>query len=471
MTGGSGVHDGGYRPLVAVVAYHLADDRVSRWPDGGYGVPAPYVDALRRSGARTAIVSPGEPGTPEEVLEPFDGLLLVGGGDVDPVRYGAEPDVEHNYGVEPDRDAFEIDLLLAAGRMKVPVLCICRGMQVMNVAYGGTLLQHLPDVDGLLEHGVPLAGTETMHAVTPEPASYLAAVTKAGDLSCSSHHHQGVDRVGEGLRVSGRSSDGLVEAIELDVGPTDDPTLEPWIVGVQWHPEETAPTDPAQQSLFDALVVLSRFRGTRAKPGQAEGKGRSYRVVDPDPAWRERFEAEAARIVAALPSDLPSRIDHVGSTAVPGLVAKPTVDIQVSLHAMMPREAYVDPLRALGYRWALDPWEVDHEFFSRDVDGERAFHVHVCAAGSIWEQRHLAFRNWLRAHPGDAKAYGQLKRDLATAHPRDTLTYTEQKSGFVADIVRRATAEAPGRPGAPGAPGAPVKEPEAGTSANGLAPA
>ena len=142
--------DGGYRPLVAVVAYHLAHDRVARWPHGGYGVPAPYIEALRRAGARTAIVSPGEPGEPEEILEPFDGLMLVGGGDVDPARYGAEPDTTHNYGVEPDRDAFEIELLLAAERMRVPALCICRGMQVMNVAYGGTLHQHLPDMPGLL---------------------------------------------------------------------------------------------------------------------------------------------------------------------------------------------------------------------------------------------------------------------------------------------------------------------------------
>jgi len=436
MTGG-----GGYRPLVAVVAYHLANDRVARWPEGGYGVPAPYIDALRRSGARTAIVSPGEPGTAHEVLEPFDGLLLVGGGDVDPARYAAKPDAEHNYGVEPDRDAFEIGLLLAAERSKVPVLCICRGMQIMNVAYGGTLTQHLPAVDGLLEHGVPLEGTETLHVVTPERRSYLAAVTKSGDLSCSSHHHQGVDRVGERLRISGRSPDGLVEALELDVGQADDPATEPWILGVQWHPEETASTDRAQQSLFDALTLLSRLRGARAKPGQAEGKGREYRVVDPDPAWPERFEAEAGRIVAALPPALVARIDHVGSTAVPGLAAKPTVDIQVSVNAMSPRDAYVEPIRALGYRWVVDPWDVDHEFFSRDVDGERAYQIHVCAAGSTWERRHLAFRDWLRAHPADAKAYEDLKRSLAAVHPKDTLSYAEDKSRFITDIVRRATEE------------------------------
>ena len=121
-----------YRPLVAVVAYHLADDRVPRWPHGGYGVPGPYLDRLRAADARTAIISPGESGDAEEILEPFDGLMLVGGGDVDPSRYGEEPN-ENVYGVEPDRDAFEIDVLHAADELGIPTLCICRGMQIMNV--------------------------------------------------------------------------------------------------------------------------------------------------------------------------------------------------------------------------------------------------------------------------------------------------------------------------------------------------
>lgn len=454
MTSGSGVTDG-YRPLVAVVAYHLRPGRVTRWPEGGYGVPAPYIEALRRSGARTAIVAPGEPVAAERTLEPFDGLLLVGGGDVDPARYGAEPDIEHGYGVEPDRDAFEIELLLAAERMRLPALCICRGMQVMNVAYGGTLHQHLPGMAGLLEHGVPLEGTETMHTVTPVTVSYLAAMTKSGDLVCSSHHHQGIDRIGRGLRATGHSPDGLVEAIELDVAGAADPTIEPWIVGVQWHPEETAAADPVQQSLFDALVLLSRLRGSRAKSGEREGRGREFDIVDADPAWPDRFEAEAGRIVAALPPDLVARIDHVGSTSVPGLAAKPIVDIQLSLRSLTPRDRYVDALTEIGYRWVLDPWDVDHEFFSRDIDGERRFQIHVCTAGSGWERRHLVFRDWLRDHDDDAAAYAELKRKLAAAHPRDTLAYTEAKTSFIAETVRRAQ----------GSP------PDAGTSANGLAPA
>lgn len=249
-----------YRPLIATVAYHLSGDRVARWPEGGYGVPKPYLDALRRAGARTAIVSPGEEGSPEEILEPFDGLLLVGGGDVDPRRYGAEPG-DHLYGVEPDRDELEVALLHAADRLAMPTLCICRGMQVLNVAFGGTLHSHLPDDPDLLEHGVPTAGTQTIHDVSVEEHSELFAATRRSTLSCSSHHHQGVDRVGGGLVVSARSSDGLIEAIELPSRAGDDPRF---LVGVQWHPEDTADTDPTQQTLFEALAQRARRGAERA---------------------------------------------------------------------------------------------------------------------------------------------------------------------------------------------------------------
>jgi putative glutamine amidotransferase len=250
------------RPLIAVVAYHLDGTRVARWPEGGYGVPGLYLDALRRAGARTAILAPGERGEPEAVLEPFHGLLLVGGGDIDPARYGGAPN-EHVYGVEPDRDEAEIALLHAAERLSLPTLCICRGIQVMNVAYGGTLVGHLPDVPGLQVHGVPLDESQTIHDVTPEPGSRLAAVSKAGTLACLSHHHQGIDRLGEGLEVTGRTEDGLIEAIERIVPDRDDPAA-PWILGVQWHPEETAEADPAQQALFDAVTSLARARASAA---------------------------------------------------------------------------------------------------------------------------------------------------------------------------------------------------------------
>jgi putative glutamine amidotransferase len=235
----------GRPPLIAVAAYHLADDRVARWPSGGYGVPAPYLDRLRVAGARTAIIAPGEAGDPVELLAPFDGLLLVGGGDLEPATYGRAPG-PHLYGVEPDRDAFEIALLRAAAQLDLAALCICRGLQVMNVAWGGTLRQHLPDTPGLLPHGVPVDGTESRHEVRTIPGSLLAGTTGREVLACSSHHHQGVDEVGAGLLATGHSSDGLVEALEV--------AGSRFLLGVQWHPEDTADADPAQQALFDALV-------------------------------------------------------------------------------------------------------------------------------------------------------------------------------------------------------------------------
>jgi putative glutamine amidotransferase len=426
-----------YRPLIAVVAYHLDGSRVARWPEGGYGVPALYVDALRRADARPAIVPPGDDASPEELLEPFDGLLLIGGGDVEPSRYGGTGN-EHVYGVEPDRDGSEIGLLHAAERLALPTLCICRGIQVMNVAFGGTLLGHLPEVPGIQVHGVPLDETQTIHDVVVEPGSRLSAVTKTDSLASLSHHHQGIDRLGDGLVVTGRTDDGLVEAIERAVDDPED-IGAPWMLGVQWHPEETAAADPAQQALFDALALLARFHGSRARPGETEGRSRPYSISPYDPSWPAGFEREAERVRRALGDQL-VRIDHVGSTSVPGLAAKPVVDIQASVRSMVPRTRYVEPLRALGYRWALDPWSDEHEFFSREEDGERAFQVHVCLAGSDWERRHLAFRDWLREHPDDAAAYERLKRDLAERHPRDIFTYVDAKTPFIREIEERALA-------------------------------
>jgi len=433
------VTDQRYRPLIAIVAYHLGEDRVARWPEGGYGVPKLYPDALRRAGARTVILAPGEDGTPEEILEPFDGLLLVGGGDIDPARYGGGAS-DHLYGIEPDRDQFEIELIRAADHIAMPTLCICRGMQVMNVAFGGSLHQHLPDVPGLIQHGVPVEGTLTIHDVDPAAGSRLGAVTKAGSLAAASHHHQGIDRLGDGLAATGRTEDGLIEAIERIVPDQQDPRAT-WMVGLQWHPEETAEHDPAQQSLFDALSLLARLYGSRAKPGEREGRSRAFEIEPYDPGWPGRFETESARVEAALGDEI-VRVEHVGSTAVPGLAAKPVVDIQVSVRSMVPRAAYAEPLVHLGYRWALDPWTDEHECFSRDEDGRRAFHIHVCGQGTGWERRHLGFRDWLRGHPEDAAAYERLKRDLAERHPRDTYTYADEKSAFIREVEARAAVPA-----------------------------
>lgn len=424
-----------YRPLAAVVAYALGDDRVARWPHGGYGVPSPYIGCLRRAGVRTAIVPPGEQGDPEELLEPFDGLVLVGGGDVDPARYGAEPS-DHVYGVEPERDELEISLLLAADRMGLPALCICRGMQVMSVAFGGTLHQHLPDLPGMLEHGVPVENTQTLHDVAVEAGTHLQATVGEAVLTCSSHHHQGVDRVGEGLRVSGRSPDGLPEAIER-VHPTEQ--WSRWMLGVEWHPEDTANADRSQQSLFEGFALMARLRGSTRVESLHGGRTRTYAVRDYDPAWPREFETIAQRIRTSLGA-LTSRVEHIGSTSVPGLAAKDVIDIGVSVASIVPRGPIVDRLEGIGFTFQVDPTTPEHLYFKRAVEGERRVQIHVSVEGSDWERRHLAFRDWLRSHPEDASAYAALKRSLAEEHPNDVLAYTEAKGPFIVGIEAKALA-------------------------------
>lgn len=239
-------------PWVGFVAYHLAPGRVSRWLVGGYGVPENYVDCVRRAGARSVLLLPGEDATPDELLSRVDAVVLVGGGDVEPHRYGGSDD-DTIYGVEPDRDELELAMLRRADELSVPMLAICRGMQVMNVAFGGTLIPHLPARDGLLEHGAPSGEDHRSHDVEVAPGSRLAEAVGAEILRCSTHHHQGVEDLGD-VVATGWSDDGLVEAIERGAG---------WIVGVQWHPEDTAAHDPEQQRLFDALVERARARFRR----------------------------------------------------------------------------------------------------------------------------------------------------------------------------------------------------------------
>jgi putative glutamine amidotransferase len=239
------------RPLVAVPAYALAEGRVQDWEYPAMAAPTRYVEALHRAGAREAVLMPvvlDEEGEADELLERFDALLLLGGGDLDPSRYDQERHTKV-YGVVPERDAFEITLARAAIERGLPTLAICRGHQVLNVARRGTLLQHLA-VDG---HGTPgVPGGSRMHAVRIEPGTRVAAATGVERADVCSHHHQAVDDLGDGLRAVAWTDDGTIEAIELDG--------DAWVMGVQWHPEDTAAKDPTQQGLFDAFVEQARAR-------------------------------------------------------------------------------------------------------------------------------------------------------------------------------------------------------------------
>jgi putative glutamine amidotransferase len=243
------------RPLIAVPAYALAAGRVRDWEHAAMAAPVRYVEAVHRAGGQEALLMPvmlDDAGAADALLGSFDGLLLLGGGDLDPERY-AQARHARVYGVVPERDAFEIELARAAIRQRLPVLAICRGHQVLNVARGGTLLQHLA-VDG---HGVPgVPGGSTMHPVRIEPGTRAAAATGETRTEVCSHHHQAVAELGDGLRTVAWADDGTIEAIELDG--------DRWVVGVQWHPEDTAAGDRVQQGLFDAFVEQAARAGSGA---------------------------------------------------------------------------------------------------------------------------------------------------------------------------------------------------------------
>ena len=215
------------------------------WDQTAHLVADTYVASVQRTGA-IAVLLPVDERAPLELLDRIDALLLIGGADLDPASYGAEPDpqTESTY---PDRDAFEIALLKGAIDRSMPVLGICRGMQVLNVALGGTLVQHIPEVNGVAPHRRVVGSFDgTDHTVELEPGSLAAAAAGEELHTARCHHHQAVDKLGDGLVVTGRAEqDGMIEAIELDNGA--------WVLGVQWHPEADE-----RSRLFAALTEAAR---------------------------------------------------------------------------------------------------------------------------------------------------------------------------------------------------------------------
>jgi GrpB-like predicted nucleotidyltransferase (UPF0157 family) len=177
--------------------------------------------------------------------------------------------------------------------------------------------------------------------------------------------------------------------------------------------------------------------GPRRHPSLDERFDPAVRIVDYDPAWPALAEAELRRIEAAL-GGTAVRLEHVGSTAVPGLASKPILDLQLSVDSLQPRERYVKPLERLGYLYVPDPESPDYHFFARPPQRPRTHHLHVCESGSDHEVRHVAVRDFLRVHPDEVTRYAALKRQVVARHPHDRLAYIAGKDAYVTALERRA---------------------------------
>ena len=227
-----------------------------------YAMAAPYVQAVLAAGG-IPVVLPPQDDNAAPLLDAIDGLLLSGGGDVEPSRYGADGCHSAVYGVSPDRDRFELGLIDEALRRDLPLLCICRGIQVLNVALGGTLLQDIPSAPDLpvrIEHRQQETGLkpdDLGHVVAIDPDSPLRRLTASTSLGVNSYHHQVVDRLAPDLVAIAHALDGLVEAASL---PT-----HAFVLAVQWHPELMFERHPEHLQLFLALTeaaTAKRLTGT-----------------------------------------------------------------------------------------------------------------------------------------------------------------------------------------------------------------
>ncbi|MYS94663.1 MULTISPECIES: gamma-glutamyl-gamma-aminobutyrate hydrolase family protein [Streptomyces] len=224
------------RPLIAIPARFSATASVLRY--AAEVNARALIEAVWRAGGEPASIHPADTGTAARLAR-FDGVLLPGGGDLAPSRYGATGTHDSVYDVDTLQDTFDLDVARHALESGLPLLAICRGLQAVNVALGGTLEQDMGGPQREHRHLV--------HPVPLEPGSVVARSAGVEKTDASCYHHQRVDRLGAGLRVTARAADGTVEALEL-------PGAVGWFTAVQWHPEDTAHEDPAQQGLFDALV-------------------------------------------------------------------------------------------------------------------------------------------------------------------------------------------------------------------------
>ncbi len=243
------------RPLIAVTSSEMREPPPRlRKPQSDpaqreMALGMPYLRALERAGAVPVVVPPLGAEALDRLLDVVDGVCFSGGPDIDPSAYG-EPPHRCLGPTEPELDAFELTLARAADRCRIPVLAICRGAQLVNVARGGTLIQHLPDAVGTaVEHRQHAPGDALTHAVRIERDALLAGILGWSEGSVNSFHHQAVDRLGDGLRVTARAPDGVIEAFEAPD--------RPFLVAVQWHAEYLV-AQRRHAPLFAAFVAAAQ---------------------------------------------------------------------------------------------------------------------------------------------------------------------------------------------------------------------
>ncbi len=248
-------------PVIGITATLREDvDRVAERPLGKFvRADLDYVEGVADAGGVPVVLPPvGEERTAEAILGGLDGLLLSGGSDLDPGYYGEKPIPELGVTL-PERDAFEMALLGLALRRGLPVFGICRGMQVLNVALGGTLYQDLPSQLGrdVLKHRQETPKWQPTHEIEISGDSYLAEITGRRAVKVNSYHHQGIKALAGGLAVTACSSDGVIEAVEArDLS-------EGWLLGVQWHAEAMRGAGPQQRNLFEAHVSAAKRHALR----------------------------------------------------------------------------------------------------------------------------------------------------------------------------------------------------------------
>lgn len=248
-------------PVIGITATLKEDlDSVAQRPLGKFvRADLDYVEGVANAGGVPVVLPPvGEQRAAEAVIGGLDGLLLSGGSDLDPSYYGEEPIPELNVTI-PERDAFEMALLREALRRGVPIFGICRGLQVLNVALGGTLYQDLPAQLGedILEHRQETPKWRPTHEVEIHEGSLVAEIAACSCVRVNSYHHQGIKDLADGLVVSARSSDGVVEAVESGN------LSERWMVGVQWHAEAMRDAGPEHRSFFEAHVSAAERHALR----------------------------------------------------------------------------------------------------------------------------------------------------------------------------------------------------------------